>query len=204
MDDWVQVLLGKKYSPNQPRDESGRFGSGGGGGIDHSPKLKAALSSRENAIAGLKTERAQAYDEDGNTVLAKGGSKHSVGFTQAELDQMKGSTFTHNHPGDTSFSQEDVDVAIICNLKEMRAVGVHPITGERLVYSISPKEKGWPSRAALRASYLVQDATQKKEFWPKVRSGALSPKEASANHGHEVWKRIAKDLDLNYSQGILE
>ena len=60
-----------------------------------------------------------------------------VRFTQVEVGQMKGGILTHNHPRGTSLSPDDVRLAMIGDLAEMRAVG------KRYGYSIKAGPGGW-------------------------------------------------------------
>lgn len=75
----------------------------------------------ENRNRKLRHEEANAFDDNGNVVLSKGGNSNSVGFRPYECAKVANTTFTHNHPGGSIFSAEDVVFTVKNNLKEMRA-----------------------------------------------------------------------------------
>lgn len=75
----------------------------------------------ENKNRKLHHEEANAFDDNGNVVLSKGGNSNSVGFRPYECAKVANTTFTHNHPGGSIFSVEDVVFTVKNNLKEMRA-----------------------------------------------------------------------------------
>lgn len=75
----------------------------------------------ENRNRKLSHEEANAFDDNGNVVLSKGGNSNSVGFSPIECYTVSNTTFTHNHPGGSIFSKEDIAFTVTNNLKEMRA-----------------------------------------------------------------------------------
>ena len=119
---------------------------GGAGGIlilgeggESSPKMNLAGMNRKIAEgvnpqktldylektykAGMTKEQLQVLDEDGWTVLAKQGTRHSVGFTREEAEFMRGKVVTHNHPNGYGGTLSDADVfnALKYGQKEIRA-----------------------------------------------------------------------------------
>lgn len=67
------------------------------------------LIKYEDQIKNMDTEKAVAFDDNGNVIMDKSGTSSSVSFTLDEIRLLKGkaSIFTHNHPGSSSFSMED-------------------------------------------------------------------------------------------------
>ena len=96
------------------------------------------IAKTESGIVNDKKESAIIFDENGNEIWRKKGKKHEVSLTAADMAQIKGNTFTHNHPGGSGFSPSDVDVFASGAPKELRAVT------KDYVYSMSgdPNPKG--------------------------------------------------------------
>jgi len=86
------------------------------------PKDISNISNIENEIRNQKYETGIVYDKNGNLLLRKDGSETQVGFSPDEIKQMNGGVLTHNHPGGSSFSFDDVNVLRYANLEEVRAV----------------------------------------------------------------------------------
>ena len=102
---------------------SGMQGKGGGGGN---------LSDIESKIRDDSVETAALIGPDGTVLFDKSdGLPGAVYFTKEEVSMMKNGILTHNHPSGTTFSPEDVSMAVNSGLKEIRAVhsnGVYSLT----------------------------------------------------------------------------
>ena len=61
------------------------------------------------------------YKESGDILFKKKGNSNSVAFTKKELKQMKGKVVTHNHPSNSCFSSEDIEILRTTKAAEMRA-----------------------------------------------------------------------------------
>jgi len=86
-----------------------------------SPEAKKKLYENERIISGDRYETAILYDADGNRLFMKKGSNDSVTFTAKEIKQMKGNVLTHNHPNNSVFSPEDINMLRRGQLSEIRA-----------------------------------------------------------------------------------
>jgi hypothetical protein len=76
----------------------------------------------ENEIRRDSIETGVFISIDGAILLRRQGEADRVTYLQVELRQMRGNTFTHNHPGDASFSMADYDAAVFGEIHELRAV----------------------------------------------------------------------------------
>ena len=98
-------------------------------------KLYNKITNTENEIRlNKKFETGVIFDKDGNVIIDKRGAKYSVAFSDEECAKMKDCIFTHNHPRGwgypekslgrigSSFSIEDISLAVFHDLSEMRAV----------------------------------------------------------------------------------
>ena len=84
--------------------------------------VKMRVLNRENRISKKSYEEAYLYDQKGNVLLHKTGLRNEVSFSDAEIALMKNGILTHNHPLGTTFSPDDIYMAIVGNLQEIRAV----------------------------------------------------------------------------------
>ena len=84
---------------------------------------------KASAVESWETENYKNSTEKGLLVLPDGttkdfgGIEHHVTGKEEDIKLMDGATFTHNHPTDNTFSQNDIVTGLVKgNLKEMRAV----------------------------------------------------------------------------------
>lgn len=186
------VVYVGKYSPDEPRDDHGRWTSGGAGdapiAVAEAPgRFSAASESAYVTGKGKTTQVGQGYET-------------GVHFTNEEAALMRGMVMTHNHPGGSAFSLEDLQFASLAGLREIRVVG----TGadkEQFLYRASPNATGkWPGAPEiLRSSYGINEALRAK-YMPLVQRGELSPTRANQAHFHALNTELAKSLGYNYSR----
>jgi hypothetical protein len=118
--------------------------------VKETDTLYPKVEKTENEIRMNKRfETAVVYDKNGNIVLDKRGAATSVSFTADEVLKMKDGIFTHNHPRGweqpensllrigSSFSPEDINLAIKANVSEIRAVTPH------YTFVMKRPENGW-------------------------------------------------------------
>ena len=125
---WKQVIVRKKGLPSNtespritPVSKNDRLGD----------KMPLVLDY-EAEIKGNKVELAGVYDLNGNLIFKKEGNKNSVSFSFYEQFAMQGKVLTHNHPLETGFSVEDIEMAFYNKLSEIRAVT------KKHTYSLAP------------------------------------------------------------------
>ena len=91
------------------------------GSMQWSDEKRTRLRQHEQILNGNKYETAVVYTKDGNVSFKKKGDFNSVKFTQKEVQQMKDCVITHNHPSNSCFSPEDINLLRLSNAAEMRA-----------------------------------------------------------------------------------
>jgi hypothetical protein len=158
----------------------------------------AAIRDKENEIANNPQESAAVYGANGKLLFENKGGRSSVHFTSEQVGQMKGATLTHNHPGGSSFSPDDVALAVRTEMAEMRAVS------SEWTHSVKPPEGGWSAEWG-RKNGLIDSLNRhnmgvRQEFNRRITDGTLEIEEAEADHWHEVWKRVAKDTGVRYER----
>jgi len=171
------------------------------------PKAKAPKKEKnpETIIRGIeakiktrKTEKAYVFDSKGNIILEKGGTKNQVSFTNEEVKLFKGSILTHNHPGASSLSPQDIQTACMNSMKEIRA------TGTFRTYSMKTKDGSnltpglW--KGEIKAIYEIHNSGVRRDLMSRIDKGEMSLQDAELLHFHEVWTRTANDISkLDYS-----
>ena len=180
-DEWNE----SEHPRGQP-ENAGEFAESGG----TSSVMYSEVRDFESKISNEPVEHAQVYDGFGNALLPNGGKtgiNNFVHFTRADIDRtaQRDAIFTHNHPKGYSLSKEDMDLAIMLNLKEIRAVsGDHVFVATR----IGPK---WPFGGG--KMYDVYDkwtkALQKDKPEGVTTDAALS---------NIVMQQTAKELGFGY------
>ena len=107
--------------------------------------------------------------------------------------QMKDQYLTHNHPSDSSFSQDDYRTAAGMDLKEIRACG------KSQTYSLSRPDGGWPDwETIIKPAFEKADKEIMGDIWTKVLNDEISPKVADKVVDHLIWQKISKEYDLDY------
>ena len=145
---------------------------------------EATLASVEDRIRDNPTETAVVVGRDGRVLLDKTeGSATAVHFSRDELSLFRGSTMTHNHPASTSFSRDDVSLAIEEGIEEMRVTS--------RLYDYSMRLPKGADLGDLREAAFLADQEVASEFWAAIRAGTMSKDAANAAHWHEVWTRFA-------------
>lgn len=129
-----------KYDPNQPRVPAGN--SDGGQWTDGATDI-SHIDEHEEKIRYEDVECSYSYNQEGEFVLFKRGSRTEIGYTEEEGALFRGGTLTHNHPNGFSFSEVDMRIAYQLQLKEIRAV---TDTG---TFIARPGVNGWPDEAYL-------------------------------------------------------
>ncbi|MGN1195115.1 MAG: phage minor capsid protein [Acutalibacteraceae bacterium] len=105
-----------KQSLNSKNDNSFRDGS-----RFFSDETKNKIYQHERIISGNNYEKAILYDKDGNNILEKKGDASHVSFTKQDIKKMRGGILTHNHPNDSTFSPNDINMLKYGDLSEIRA-----------------------------------------------------------------------------------
>lgn len=153
---------------------------------------RAAVQVEEN-IRKDKLETGAFIDKNGAVVLQRQGEPDHVGFYPDELSRMKGTTFTHNHPGNTTFSAEDISLAAATGLYELRAVG------PTLRYTMVA-ENGWPDHATMEAAIKESMVVAQKRVDSMAGRGELENEHRQSEAEHQVWVAFSAALKLKYGR----
>ena len=158
--------------------------------------LSKVLKEKEAEIVGLDYERAYVFSKEGNILLRKNGERSSVKFLPDELTLFKNAVFTHNHPRGNSFSIEDILLSIEYDIVEVRAAS------QKHIHSMLRPKSGWPEANILFDEYNKANRNVREEFLRKIDLKQMTADEASREHFHQVWLRVAKTLKLNYKREL--
>lgn len=188
------------------------------GTSDDSPDLPAQdleslVRAHEDVIVKrTQNEAAVAIDSKGRTVLSKIGKATSVEFRAGEIEKLKGTIFTHNHPSayqyaisdprrdGNSLSPADVAVAIRWNVAEMRAVSA----GYR--HSLRPGPAGWPALAEMQSTANRVAKEMQDAAWSALNAASgMREREAlrrqlQADFFDDLWTEVARLLGMLYSR----
>lgn len=169
------------------------------------------LAKTEDEIRERKdSEKAVLFDSNGDIILEKGGDKSSVGFKDNEAALFKDNLLTHNHPGGwmfdekslgrmgSSFSYDDVHLAIKYDLREIRAVT--PL----YTFAMKRPSGGWGiSIDEFKSAYNDINSGVRKKMTNIIDNSAdmqMDINRANALHYHLIWKEFAKKYKIEYSK----
>lgn len=160
---------------------------------DRSSPSRDAAVSLEDQIRTDSLETGAFFARDGQLVVRKTGAPHRVTFTVSELIGTDGTLFTHNHPDDDTFSQQDIVSAIESQLLELRAVG------PTLRHMMSAPG-GWPSKMAFSRAFRNSINHANIVTAQMISSGQLDRRYAKREVCHQFWCEVARRLSLRYSR----
>lgn len=154
--------------------------------------LETIVRTHEAQIRDMPYENCFAFADDGTIVLQKSGTVNRIEISQAEGELLRGKVFTHNHPGGSSFSMEDIQTGSILKVREVRATGRYRtyIMGMTDGSNMDPflwRERGM--RAFFRSRAEVNEA-----FSREYNAGRLTKTEWNRSYWHEVWKKVSKSI----------
>lgn len=159
---------------------------------DTSTPARCTAVAIENAIRRDALETGVFIAADGRELLRRQGTPDRVAFTHSELLAIRGTTFTHNHPGGAGFSVDDFSLASEFGLAELRAVTLefrHMASGIPLLQSAQ-----W-----LRA-YAAAEAQIAPAMVEKVRLGEFHPKDFGYEVRHRAWSSLAQSFKFWYAR----
>ena len=160
--------------------------------------IEDTIEEWEDKIRNEKIENAYMFDKNGKLLYKAKGNENSVDFTSDEWSNARGNIVTHNHPIDIAFSEEDIQQALLCQLKEMRAV-----TKTKVHIARFP-EKFWKDKTT-RTRMLVYEKrdklydSYKENIVPvleKIDPEGLKPSDYVKIDN--AWKKISKDVGFEY------
>jgi hypothetical protein len=156
------------------------------------PARRAAVGIEEQ-IRKDRLETGAFIGRDGSVLFQRQGEPDSVGVPVSEFARLKGSTFTHNHPGNSTFSTADVALASEIGLSELRAVG------PTLRY-VMTADKGWPSGDTMASLADSAEAEAIKRVTSMLGRGDLERENAQAESDHQYWTILSARAGLKYTR----
>lgn len=170
-----------------------------------------AIIEKEKGIRIQKGfETAFVFNRNGEVILNKDGEKRKVEFTNYDVKLMKNAILTHNHPSGwsyqarsimrigNSFSSSDINLAVISDLYEIRAV-----TPE-YTFVLRRPDTGWGvSINDLHVAYEeIKDIVQKElnSYVSRMDYNQSSCDRASILHFHKLNKLLSKKFGWHYSK----
>lgn len=160
---------------------------------DTSTAARAKAVEIETAIRNDKLETGAFIDRNGRVLLQRQGEADNVGFPVDEFPRLKGTTFTHNHPGNSTFSAQDVQLASQIGLAELRAVG------PTLRYSMIA-DQGWPGSDILDGAMIQSKNDAIKRVSGMVNRGDIEREFAQPESEHQFWTILSDKLGLKYTR----
>jgi len=158
---------------------------------DTSTPARCTAVAIENAIRRDALETGVFIAADGRELLRRQGTPDRVAFMHSELLAIRGSTFTHNHPGGGGFSVGDVDTGKFAMLVEMRAVTVDFRHIMRDLHRI-PTVKGIENFRLQSHSMLVETVLD------MVKRGIIRPADAQKEAEHQFWIALSQRFGFIY------
>ncbi|MFT4243551.1 MAG: hypothetical protein QM569_14860 [Acidovorax sp.] len=162
---------------------------------DTSTPARAAAVALENQVRRDDLETAAFFSPAGAERIRKTGQPNMVSFTAQDLAAVRaGDTFSHNHPGNGTFSLDDIENAAELRLAEIRAVG------PTLRHMMAPGAVGWPTTAQLQAEVARAAEDAQQAVAALVGADELAERFAQAELNHQVWVRVARKFGLRYTR----
>ena len=159
----------------------------------------AALRKRQKdevTLAKLEKERAIIYDSHGNVKLIKNGIEDSVSFTDAQIMDMEGCILSHNHPNNSTFSPDDINMLRQTGLLEIRAVTKD---GVFILKNTYLWDSNFNSYEKIVNECQKEITRLKPEMMNRYRNGELTAEEYSQEIQAKAMEQIAKRFHLDYS-----
>ncbi len=128
----------------------------------------------------------------GQVLLRRQGLADRVGFSSRELRRMHGATFTHNHPGESGFSPDDLARAGEAQVAELRVVT--PLFRHVIQDFPNLRESKW------HALFEIEQQKLAVSLIDQVRTGTLNPKDFGPQTIHLAWVRIAAKMGFSYER----
>ena len=168
---------------------------------------KNVVKAEEEIRVNKKFETGVVFDKNGKVLVDKRGEATSVRFTNDEITKMKDAVLTHNHPrgwrfGEkelgrigSSFSREDILLAIHSDMAEVRAVTPN------YTFSLKRPQKGWGiDEDGFLRQYEAFDDSLDKECRRLIKDGIISVNQINAAYYHLLNKQLSKKFGWSYEK----
>jgi hypothetical protein len=160
---------------------------------DVSTPARAMAVRIEDAIRRDSAETGVFIGVDGTVLLRRQGQADRVTYLETELLRMRGTTFTHNHPGDVSFSMADYDAAVFGGIRELRAVS--PSFRHMLLLSHS-----MPAAQELQRLATLRAAAISERVRTLVNHDAVRAPFTGVELQHQFWVEASRVFGFSYTR----
>lgn len=162
--------------------------------------IKSVVDSWEAENYKNSTEAGLLITSDGKEIDF-GGTDHHVTGKADDIKLMYGAVFTHNHPTDNTFSQNDIVTGLVKgNLKELRAV---TSTGD--VHILENNGASEEQRKKFSAAYQQRRIKAANAADSKIRKGERINKDEYVKSRLEAFmSEHAEDYNLTYSKAKIK
>jgi hypothetical protein len=145
----------------------------------------------EDAIlkeTGNQTEKVVVLGPRGEVLFTRTGRVGEVGFTQTEMNTLRGRSdlLTHNHPSGGGIGAADFDIAADLNVRELHAFG------DQYRYRLLRIGSAWPDHQRALDELSRIRAAVRRHLSARVAAGTLTPEEYSLRYWHDVWTRYSR------------
>jgi len=161
-------------------------------------ELEKIIRDYETSIKDRTTEKAFVFDKNGNVLINKAGNEDSVHFTKAELKLLKGNILTHNHPGESPFSREDIKLACEKNLKEIRVIDKNGTYMMNLKDGSNFTKGLWDTKISTTVDSHINALLP--NYQRLIDQGKVDAWKANSAMMNRAWTRTSKDVEnMEYS-----
>lgn len=157
---------------------------------DVSTKARQSAVAIEDMIRHKSMETGVLINDSGATVRKRVGQAGHVSFSHGDLLGAFAMTFTHNHPGGTGPSLDDVLLGARYSLKEVRVVTARHRHGVAML--------GPHLVVPLSATFSTDEAGAILATRDDVRRGLVHPRDFGSEVRHRTWQRLASNLGFDY------
>jgi hypothetical protein len=160
---------------------------------DVSTPARAAAVRIEDEIRRDSLETGVFIAADGQEIMRRRGAPDRVSFPEADLLGMRGSTFTHNHPGDASFSLADYEAAVFTAVAELRAVS------PSFRHMLRPAAHV-PTVDDLRSFAVEQQSSISAKVAALAKIDAIPAQSMGVELQHQFWVEAARRFGFTYTR----
>jgi len=168
-----------------------------------SPKTIQPLKIPEIVETKIREEETRIYSDDiehlifmdnnGNKVIELKGEKDYCPFDGHQSD-LKDKWVTHNHPGGTSFSWQDLYL-----MKKYGAKGMR-ITSKKYDYQVVFDPNSSITEEDIKHQHFYADTEVRTAMYKRLSNNEITIPEANAIHSHLVWLIVSKKLGFTYER----
>lgn len=151
-------------------------------------------------IREKKHEECFAFDGNGEKLLYKRGGRASVSFSDRDVKVLKkASTLIHNHPGSSSFSKQDIQLAFHYGITDMQVVSKeYDYFIKEKLSGIKFNKENWLKIGKPKYNIVYQEV--KRSLNRQIRNKEITVDEANKLLLHLVWSKLSDNLGFKYER----